>query len=98
MSWHILAAFWLLFANLAGFILMAWDKRQARAGGWRVAESTFILWSLAGGAHGIFAAQRILRHKSKKQPISSILIILMLLLSSLYLMLCLRLMSFPLPG
>ena len=73
MSGTEIAFYWLLFASFTGFALMVWDKHQAKTGGWRVAESTLIFWAVVGGANGVFAAQQILRHKTTKQPISSIL-------------------------
>jgi uncharacterized membrane protein YsdA (DUF1294 family) len=98
MNWPKLALYWLIFSNLTGFVLMAWDKHRSRNGGRRIAESTLIIWSLIGGAHGIFAAQHICHHKTRKQPISSILTILMVVLSTLYCILYLGLIPLPLPG
>lgn len=51
--------------NAAGFCLMAWDKRQAVMKGWRVAEKTLLGVALAGGAVGVYAAMRTLRHKTR---------------------------------
>ena len=73
------ALYWIILANLVGFILMLWDKHRAETRGWRTAESTLILWSAAGGSLGTLAAQRLMRHKTRKQPIATILIAIPLL-------------------
>lgn len=65
--------YWLIAANFIGFALMLWDKARAEAGGWRVAESTLIGWSLIGGSIGTLAASHLVRHKTRKQPIATIL-------------------------
>ncbi|MBU1980413.1 MAG: DUF1294 domain-containing protein, partial [Gammaproteobacteria bacterium] len=43
-------------------------KGAARNDQWRTPESTLHLFALVGGWPGALAAQRLLRHKSKKQP------------------------------
>lgn len=68
-----LLLYWLIAANLVGFVLMVWDKRCAEAGRWRIAESTLISWSMIGGSLGTLAAAQIVRHKTRKQPIASLL-------------------------
>jgi uncharacterized membrane protein YsdA (DUF1294 family) len=65
--------YWVIAANLVGFVLMVWDKAKAEAGEWRVAESTLILWSLIGGSIGTLSASLIIRHKTRKQPIATML-------------------------
>jgi uncharacterized membrane protein YsdA (DUF1294 family) len=54
--------------NLAVFCVYWRDKRAARSGEWRVRESTLLLLAFAGGGAGALAAQRILRHKTRKPP------------------------------
>ena len=56
-----------LVASLVAFLAYALDKSAARNGQWRTKESTLHLIGLAGGWPGALAAQRLLRHKSRKQ-------------------------------
>jgi len=61
---------WLLLAYAAmsvlTFALYALDKSAARAGRWRIQESTLHSAALLGGWPGALMAQRMLRHKSRK--------------------------------
>jgi uncharacterized membrane protein YsdA (DUF1294 family)/cold shock CspA family protein len=56
-----------LVASIVTFIAYALDKSAARNDQWRTQESTLHLFALIGGWPGALAAQRLLRHKSKKQ-------------------------------
>jgi uncharacterized membrane protein YsdA (DUF1294 family)/cold shock CspA family protein len=56
-----------LAASLAAFVAYARDKSAARNDQRRTPESTLHLFALAGGWPGALAAQRLLRHKSRKQ-------------------------------
>jgi uncharacterized membrane protein YsdA (DUF1294 family) len=48
--------------------LVYWnDKSAAQHGTWRTKESSLLLLGLAGGWPGAVVAQRVLRHKSRKQ-------------------------------
>lgn len=53
-------------ASVGTFIAYALDKSAARNDRWRTPESTLHLFGLAGGWLGALAAQRWLRHKSRK--------------------------------
>lgn len=53
-------------ASLIAFIAYALDKSAAQNDRWRTQESTLHLFALLGGWPGALAAQRLLRHKSKK--------------------------------
>ncbi|HJW03688.1 MAG TPA: DUF1294 domain-containing protein [Azospira sp.] len=59
---------WYLAGSAICFIAYAIDKAAARAGRWRIAESTLIALGLAGGWPGAIVAQQMLRHKSSKVP------------------------------
>ncbi|MDW5317683.1 DUF1294 domain-containing protein [Rhizobium sp. PL01] len=57
-----------LVVNIVTFCVFWWDKTAARDGGWRVAESKLLSLAFFGGSLGAFAAQRLLRHKTRKEP------------------------------
>jgi uncharacterized membrane protein YsdA (DUF1294 family) len=63
-----LAIFGLYFiSSIVTLIFYAIDKSAAQNGRWRTKESTLLLFGLIGGWPGALLAQKILRHKSKKQ-------------------------------
>ena len=57
--------------NLAAFALFGIDKAKARAGSWRVAESTLLMLAFLGGTIGAYAGRAVFRHKTRKQPFNS---------------------------
>lgn len=63
----------LLLLNSTTFLVFWWDKEAARAGEWRVQERTLLGLALVGGSLGAVLAQRILRHKTRKEPFRSLL-------------------------
>ncbi len=65
--------------NLFVFLVYWWDKEAARKGGWRIRESTLLLLAFIGGSMGAVSAQRLLRHKTRKEPFRSILISIVIL-------------------
>jgi uncharacterized membrane protein YsdA (DUF1294 family) len=67
--------YWLIAANLMAFVLMVLDKRRAEAGDRRIPESTLLLWAFLGGAFGTVAAARLVRHKTRKQPFATWMLI-----------------------
>ena len=56
------------------FAAFAWDKFCAMRGMWRVPERTLLTLAAIGGTPGAFAGQRILRHKTQKQPFGTYLL------------------------
>jgi uncharacterized membrane protein YsdA (DUF1294 family) len=60
----------LSLANLVAFGLFAVDKARARASGRRIPERTLLLAALFGGL-GAGLGQRVLRHKTRKQPFAA---------------------------
>lgn len=68
-------AYWLIAANLLAFVLMVLDKRYAEAGMRRIPESTLLLWAFLGGAFGTVLAARLVRHKTRKQPFATWMLI-----------------------
>ncbi|SFC94939.1 DUF1294 domain-containing protein [Collimonas sp. OK412] len=59
-------------ASAIAFLAYALDKDAAKKKRWRTKESTLHLLALAGGWPGAFLAQRIMRHKSKKEEFQAV--------------------------
>ena len=57
-----------LGASAVTFIAYAVDKSASRKDQWRISEFALHLLALIGGWPGALAAQRLLRHKTRKQP------------------------------
>lgn len=57
---------WVLAASAAGFLLMVWDKWQARRGGRRVPERVLWLVALLGGTPGLLLGMQLCRHKTRQ--------------------------------
>jgi uncharacterized membrane protein YsdA (DUF1294 family) len=54
--------------SAATFVTYGMDKSAAENGRRRTPESTLHMLSLAGGWPGALVAQRVFRHKTRKQP------------------------------
>ena len=71
---------WLLFINGFGWFAMAIDKRRAMIQidqpVDRMPETTLLLIAAGGGSPAIYAAQQKLRHKTRKQPFATQLLLL----------------------
>jgi len=48
------------------------DKRAAQQGALRVPERRILFWAYVGGGLGALAAQRVLRHKTEKEPFGTL--------------------------
>jgi uncharacterized membrane protein YsdA (DUF1294 family) len=57
---------YVVVVNAVGFVIFAWDKRQAKEKRWRVAEIELLLVALLGGTPAAFLACRVFRHKTRK--------------------------------
>lgn len=62
--------------NISAFMAFAWDKHCAQNGMWRVRESTLLWLAAAGGTPGVIVGQRVLRHKTKKEPFRTSLLLI----------------------
>ncbi|WP_311272073.1 MULTISPECIES: DUF1294 domain-containing protein [Rhizobium] len=60
--------------NILVFLTYWWDKQAARKGSWRAHESTLLWLAFLGGSVGVVLAQRLLRHKTHKEPFRSYLL------------------------
>lgn len=68
-----------LVLNLFVFLIYRWDKQAAIKGSWRVRESTLLWLAFLGGSMGAVLAQRLLRHKTHKEPFRSYLLAIIVL-------------------
>lgn len=60
-----------LAVNAAAYAAIAYDKAMAVRGRRRVPERRLLGLALIGGSVGAVAAQRVLRHKTQKEPFRS---------------------------
>lgn len=67
----VVVALSVLMSGVA-FALYRADKSAAIRGAWRVSESTLQTVSLLGGWPGALLAQRVYRHKTRKQPFQTV--------------------------
>lgn len=58
----------LLLLNLLTFATFRADKRAAARGNPRVPEARLLWLAALGGTPGAYAARRLYRHKTRKQP------------------------------
>ena len=68
-----------LLLNVVTFCLYWRDKEAARDGHWRVSEARLLQFALFGGSLGAVAAQRLLRHKTRKEPFRTQLMAILIL-------------------
>lgn len=61
---------YILAINIVGFIMTALDKYYAKNHRWRIAESSFFIVSLIGGAGGVFLGMKAFRHKTLHKSFS----------------------------
>ena len=62
---------YLLVLNFAAFAAFAYDKAMSIEGRRRVPERRLLGLALIGGSAGAVVAQRVLRHKTQKEPFHS---------------------------
>jgi uncharacterized membrane protein YsdA (DUF1294 family) len=54
-----------IFVNVFVFCLYGYDKKAARAGGWRISENS-LLGAAIFGPFGAYGAMAVFRHKTRK--------------------------------
>lgn len=69
----VLVASGLVAMNLLTFMAFGFDKRQARLRGRRVSERTLLFMAALGGLVGAYAGRAQFRHKTRKQPFTTVL-------------------------
>lgn len=73
----VLAALLFLMAANGVTILRFWqDKRRAVMGLRRVPEADLLGWALIGGSPGALFARQKFHHKTRKQPFSTLLLVI----------------------
>ncbi len=83
----VFAFFQLIFSNLTAFIAYGVDKRAAIRGNWRVPENNLHTLEFMGGWIGAWIAQKVFRHKTKKQSFQTTFKLMILLeLLAIYLL------------
>ena len=72
MTWLFLLSPPLLAAVNGWTMIQFWrDKQRARAGLRRIPEADLLFLAFIGGAPGALLARRLFRHKTRKQPFST---------------------------
>lgn len=57
---------YLAVINILLFLIMWWDKHEAKVGDWRVSEKTLFIFAFLGGSIGGLVGMYLFRHKTKK--------------------------------
>jgi uncharacterized membrane protein YsdA (DUF1294 family) len=68
-----------IIINFVGFLVFAVDKHCARNGMWRVSERSLLSLATIGGTLGIIVGQRALRHKTRKEPFRTYLLLIVII-------------------
>ena len=76
MNLAVLAALALLTVNLWTILRFWQDKKRAIAGDWRIPEANLLGLALIGGSPGALLARRWFRHKTRKEPFSTLLLLI----------------------
>ncbi len=68
-----------LLLNVVAFCMYWWDKHAAIGDTWRISERTLLGIAFIGGSLGAVAAQQMLRHKTRKEPFRTLLMMIVTL-------------------
>ncbi|MBX3594399.1 DUF1294 domain-containing protein [Sphingomonas sp.] len=83
-------AVYLLIVNVLTFLAFGHDKQRAIGGGRRVPEARLLGLALIGGSPAALLARQVFRHKTRKQPFSTILLLIVALQAGVLAALALR--------
>jgi uncharacterized membrane protein YsdA (DUF1294 family) len=72
----LFAAVFLGALNLATFVIFGWDKAAAADRRSRVPERALLTLAALGGSPGALLARPVFRHKTRKQPFSAWLLLI----------------------
>jgi uncharacterized membrane protein YsdA (DUF1294 family) len=67
---------YLMLANAAAYFLFCDDKLRSALRQHRISEFRLLMVAACGGAAGAVLAQRIIRHKTRKQPFADMLLLI----------------------
>ena len=67
---------WFVVINVVTVVRFRQDKRSAVEGRRRIPEAKLLGLAMIGGSPGAFAARRIFRHKTRKEPFSTQLMLI----------------------
>lgn len=70
------ALLWIVCINLWTMLRFRQDKQRAVAGARRIPETRLLQLAMLGGTPGAFAARHLFRHKTRKQPFSTYLLLI----------------------
>lgn len=77
--WMVIATVAYVAINIVTFIVYRLDKKRAERERQRLPEYHLLLLAFIGGALGAVLAQQIFRHKTRKQPFRTLLILAVIL-------------------
>ena len=72
-------AVWLVGLNIWTILRFWQDKSRARNGERRIPEADLLTLAIMGGSPGALLARRLFRHKTQKEPFSTMLMVIVAL-------------------
>lgn len=70
---------WIICMNVCAAFAFWSDKARAVAGQRRIPEATLLQLALFGGSPGALVARRVFRHKTRKEPFSTYLLLIVMI-------------------
>ena len=56
---------YLVFMNIASFVMYGMDKYKAKKQAWRIPENALLMSAVCGGAYGAYLGMNFFHHKTK---------------------------------